>query len=1037
MAITVIATTAAGSTDSGMSVTTSPLDTTGATGIILVVSSYGVGAPGYTIADNKSNGAPIDPSLFHTTGSASVRLWYYLAPTVGANHTFTVTCSPSAEYPWIAVLAVSGLKLTTPLDQSAQNGAAAASVQPGSVTPTEANELLVTGLGFYNVSLPAIDSSFTLSQSATGGSGQYFPGGMAYKIQTTAGAENPTWSWTGGSTEAAALIATFKAEPTTTTLTAIPPDAVLASTNLSVALADIDEDPDSPDANWATATTPTAATDLRVSFGTPAANPYSAQNFRVQVRKTAGSGLPPTLSAELRQGNTLRKTCFSGTSITSGSGQVLQADWAASDLVTVLDGSDVELRLVSVPGAVATPGGIPAYNSAGTLFTNATLAATYSVNIPTHTSGDLLLLLVHLRNTNADTTTLTVNTAGWSTASGNMYGGTNTSRLGLAWKLGNGSETSVSITATGGATQDRIQARVYRFTAANGFASPPVANITAGVTGNSANGSMPTVTPSGTNRLAVALIAHADSSTIAAATGETGGDWTEPIAEDAGTNGTIGIQVSNQSGGGSISGGTATFGVFGVWITLGCALVPANVAGAAESTVEIGAVEWNAQYLTPSGPPTPNSASDTTRPVLGEATSLRRLATVTDPVRPVLTEVSSLIGRSALTDPTRPVLTEARTLASRTTTTETARPVVTEARTLVGRSALSDTTRPIVTEAPATLLSAEAKLAAETVRPVVTEASTLISRTSTPETERPILSEAVSLVGRTSASEPLTPRLGEVRTLIARAALAETLRPITPEQAALVGRSLRPESLTPVLSEAAVVRWPLNAADTTRPVLGESATVVAAGTITQAATETLTPRLTEAVAITRPLGASDTARPVLGESASVQIAGVLSKAAVESLSPRLGEVASLVTLQLKAATDTLGPRVSPETAAIQIGGVVAQAAADTVHPALGEQATRLSFQALAAVEGLTPTLGEQASVAILATVTAGDRVVICLGEAPAQVLITVPNAPVGSLRLAQVRLAPAGRVPQPLVKPAAVAAGVEIADATLSDPRTV
>lgn len=57
-----------------------------------------------------------------------------------------------------------------------------------------------------------------------------------------------------------------------TTLGAIPPDAILASTNLTGAVTDIQDDPDaSPATGWLTATDPLAATDVRVSFPTPGA----------------------------------------------------------------------------------------------------------------------------------------------------------------------------------------------------------------------------------------------------------------------------------------------------------------------------------------------------------------------------------------------------------------------------------------------------------------------------------------------------------------------------------------------------------------------------------------------------------------------------------------------------------------------------------------------------------------------------------------------------------------------------------------------
>ncbi len=65
----------------------------------------------------------------------------------------------------------------------------------------------------------------------------------------------------------------------------IAPDAILVQTAQSGAVSNIQDDPDSPDANWLTGTSATAA-ELRVSFPTPAANLKAGftQEFRVRIR---------------------------------------------------------------------------------------------------------------------------------------------------------------------------------------------------------------------------------------------------------------------------------------------------------------------------------------------------------------------------------------------------------------------------------------------------------------------------------------------------------------------------------------------------------------------------------------------------------------------------------------------------------------------------------------------------------------------------------------------------------------------------------
>jgi len=126
---------------------------------------------------------------------------------------------------------------------------------------------------------------------------------------------------------------------------------------------------------------------------------------------------------------------------------------------------------------------------------------------------------------------------------------------------------------------------------------------------------MPSIAAGGSNELGVALYTIGSNTTVAAATGATGGTWTEPTAEvGIGTAPamTTGTQRVDLSGGGAISGGTAALGTTGVWVAVGFRLVPATISTAV-NTVEIGAIEWNAHYLTPTAtfsfPPFPPNRS--------------------------------------------------------------------------------------------------------------------------------------------------------------------------------------------------------------------------------------------------------------------------------------------------------------------------------------------------------------------------------------------------------------------------------------------
>lgn len=201
----------AGSSDTA-NVTTGAIDTTGANLLVLnVVWSSAVGS--VTISD--SNGNTWFPlTAADSAGGSHVesQLYYAKNPIAGTGHTFTVTGSIGGITPSVAVEAWSGADIASPFDQ--ENGfgqnTAGNTIQPGSVTPGQNNELLVTGIlitaAFSGL---AIDSSFAISEQVANG-GTNWGCAIGHKVQTNLGAENPTWSWTGG-TPSATVIATFRA----------------------------------------------------------------------------------------------------------------------------------------------------------------------------------------------------------------------------------------------------------------------------------------------------------------------------------------------------------------------------------------------------------------------------------------------------------------------------------------------------------------------------------------------------------------------------------------------------------------------------------------------------------------------------------------------------------------------------------------------------------------------------------------------------------------------------------------------------------
>ncbi len=205
MAIALVANTGAGSSDSS-NVTTSAIGTTGANLIVVGVAGYTSFAA--TLTDNKGN---TWTALTARTGAVcrSV-IWYCSNPTVGSGHTFSLTSGGGV--PSLCVAAFSGAKATSPYEaESGSSIATGTSLQPGSLTPSENGELLVTELSLVFDETPTINSSFTITNHTTKDANHY-SSTLAYRVQSTAAAINPTWSWAVDYFATCAM-ACFKAAP--------------------------------------------------------------------------------------------------------------------------------------------------------------------------------------------------------------------------------------------------------------------------------------------------------------------------------------------------------------------------------------------------------------------------------------------------------------------------------------------------------------------------------------------------------------------------------------------------------------------------------------------------------------------------------------------------------------------------------------------------------------------------------------------------------------------------------------------------------
>ena len=186
---------------------TGAIDTTGANLLVVVlVSGNGLGA--YLKSDSKANTWTALTAQTQAAGS-QVQMYFSvpIPAKVGSGH--TVTFDAPASFAASGYFAAFSGTAAAPFD--VQNGATgtSATMSPGSITPAFTDELVISGVSMHLTAPPTVDASMTVLDSNGFLSGNYFGGGMAYKIQTAAAAINPVWTM-ASSDKTACVIASFK-----------------------------------------------------------------------------------------------------------------------------------------------------------------------------------------------------------------------------------------------------------------------------------------------------------------------------------------------------------------------------------------------------------------------------------------------------------------------------------------------------------------------------------------------------------------------------------------------------------------------------------------------------------------------------------------------------------------------------------------------------------------------------------------------------------------------------------------------------------
>lgn len=200
------------------SAATSEIDTTGADLLVAAVADYQVN--GSIVTDNYGNTWLKDPPTLYQDATSELeqcQLWYAKNAICGPHHVFYATeATPTlGSQPSIAVAAFRFSNTSAPFDTENGNShdvPALTTIAPGSITPSEDRCLVITAMASDTaISTPGIDGGFTIIEHQSQVPEAYGIS-LAYLIQDSAAAANPTWdSGLGSAGGLTAVIASFKA----------------------------------------------------------------------------------------------------------------------------------------------------------------------------------------------------------------------------------------------------------------------------------------------------------------------------------------------------------------------------------------------------------------------------------------------------------------------------------------------------------------------------------------------------------------------------------------------------------------------------------------------------------------------------------------------------------------------------------------------------------------------------------------------------------------------------------------------------------
>lgn len=194
------------------SLTSSSLDSTGGTHVVVFATAEGTLTTGTPVADNKGN-TYLDVGTEYSSSGKRIRCFYAENATCGTGHTVTLTPGSSGKLSF-TVQILSGIATSSSKDANGPSGKA--DVFVSTITPTAAFTPATDGCavcmgGYHDDTYVSVSAPFSPADSAPNPAGGNVSTACAHVIQTTATSVQPTFTYGGGDVYAGVMVVAFKA----------------------------------------------------------------------------------------------------------------------------------------------------------------------------------------------------------------------------------------------------------------------------------------------------------------------------------------------------------------------------------------------------------------------------------------------------------------------------------------------------------------------------------------------------------------------------------------------------------------------------------------------------------------------------------------------------------------------------------------------------------------------------------------------------------------------------------------------------------